>query len=102
MNDREGKAFFGEFGNSICFADKDECVADAPQLTWSRAETYTAFRKNQQEQERYFLTLFLRWLFAHNVASVRTPLTIRRAGGFNEPDFAVVEDESGFIRKVCA
>lgn len=93
MNVGEGQAFFGEFGDCIRFTSRTECVPDAPQLTWARPASYAAFRKNQQEQERYFLTLFLRWLFAHNMDAVTTPLTIRRAGGFNEPDFAAVEDD---------
>ncbi len=95
MNSSEPKPFFGEFGDSLRFASKAECVPDAPQLAWRPASI--AYRKSQAEQERHFLTLYLRWLFAHNVAAVRRPLTVRRAGGFNEPDFAVVEDgfESG-------
>jgi hypothetical protein len=89
-NENSHKPFFREFGNSITFTKLTECTPEAPQLAWKPSSL--AYRKSQAQQERYFLSLYLTWRFAHEKDAVTPPLIITRGGGDNEPDFLVVEN----------
>ena len=79
--------FFGEFGESLTFPTLNECVAENIQLGW-KPRTLPDLRR---EEERYFVSLFLKWRFAYPSCAVRPPLVVNRAGGTDEPDFVMTE-----------
>ena len=81
--------FFDEFGDSITFTTNAACVPDNPQVA-SRPASFQEWRQ-QDCEERHIVTLFLRMRFTHDATSVRTPLTVARLGGRDEPDFRVTE-----------
>jgi len=82
--------FFGEFGDTITFNTASDCRPDAHQIAWRPANI--GFRQCKDEGERYFLNLYLKWVFKLNATSFDLPLAITRAGKIYEPDFFVNEN----------
>jgi hypothetical protein len=84
------RPFFGEFGTSIFFATVEECVPNNPQVSW-RPKDVQEYDSSTEIQERYFLTLYLHWIFSKTPGHFKSPLRFVRAGGEREPDFLVTE-----------
>lgn len=85
-------AFFGEFGESLTFPTLNECAPENIQLRW-KPLTLADLRR---QEERYFVSLFLKWRFAYPNYAVKPPLVVTRAGGADEPDFLMTEGGSAF------
>ena len=89
-------SFFGEFGDSITFSTSVECRPDAAQIAWRPSNN--EFRRKRlpdgtkYEEERFFLNLYLHHLFSAK-RRLKCPVTYRRAGRNNEPDFEVIDGE---------
>jgi len=81
--------FFDGFGDSISFTTNAECFPDNPQLAW-RPASFQEWRQPDCE-ERHIITLLLRMRFKHDATGVKTPLSVVRLGGRDEPDFRVTE-----------
>ena len=88
--------FFGEYGNSITFSTSADCRPDAVQIAWRPSNI--GFRKKRlpdgtkHEEERFILNLYLHHLFSAE-RGLKCPVTFRRAGHQNEPDFEVVDED---------
>jgi len=90
VNVDQSQPFFGQFGNELCFIRCEDCVVDAPELAW-RPHSFSEYRRSKLQQERYFVQLYLRWLFERDVDSLRAPVVVTRAAGHMEPDFVIRE-----------
>lgn len=90
MTTQKKPPFFGEFGDSISFNDPSECQPEAPQIAWRPVSI--DFRQTKEQGERFFLNLYLNWLFKKTPFAFDLPIQITHAGGQCEPDFAVCEN----------
>jgi len=82
--------FFGEYGDSITFSSRKDCRPDAPEIAW-RPDSLD-FRQVKEHGERFFLNLYLDWVFKKMPFAFDLPMQITHADGQGEPDFAVCEN----------
>lgn len=82
--------FFGEYGDSLTFNSKDDTIPSAQQIAW-RPDNLD-FRQVKEHGERFFLNLYLDWVFKKTPFVFDLPMQITHADGQGEPDFAVCEN----------
>lgn len=90
MTTQTKPGFFGEFGESITFETAANCCPDAPEIAWWPESI--DFRKSKTLEERFFLNLYLKWVFEKMPFRFGTPLQITRADEQFQPDFEVHEN----------
>lgn len=90
MKTQKNQPFFGEFGESITFKTVDDCRPDAPEIAWWPESI--EFRKTKALEERFFLNLYLKWVFGKIPFRFETPLQITRADKQFQPDFEICEN----------